>query len=179
MNLMILRFAKLTSMALMALVPVLAQGQDRDSRPLASYEGTWDCEFKIDSTDGTEPRIFNGVVEAKWVLDDKFLEQTGKYRLGENSKPLIIKTMMSFDRTEKRFQYDYFNSFGEIHRSFGQWDKNKKTMTSTRTDKNGNTSTINANFSTPDVETWSIETTDHNGKRLSRIYGTNTRRKDN
>ena len=146
---------------------------------LKHYEGTWDCVFKIESTtDADPPKQFTGVVEGKWVVGDRFLEQTGRYQLSEDSSPLVIRTMMSFDQKQSRYQYDYFTSSGEVHRSYGKWDKSAKTMTSTITDSDGKVTTIVANFSNPDVEKWTIETKDRDGQSTIKLIGTNKRRQD-
>ena len=114
-----------------------------DLSVLKHYEGRWDCRFSIEPiSDGDQRTSFTGVVEGKWVVGDKFMEQTGRYQLDQGSPPLVIKTLMSFDEKQSRYQYDYFNSSGEIHRSIGHWDAKTKTMTSTRTDENENETTI-------------------------------------
>jgi len=156
-----------------------AYGQEIGLKALKSYEGVWDSEFSIVPQDGSTPsKKFTGVVIGKWVLGDQFLDQTGTYQLAESSPPLIIKTMMSFDKKQQRFQYDYFESSGGIHRSYGEWDPEAKKMTSKMTDaESGNVSTFVADFSKPGVEQWVIETKNSEGETLTKIVGTNTRRK--
>lgn len=153
--------------------------QDPELSILKHYEGTWDCVFAIEPTsEGDAPKHFTGVVEGKWVVGDKFLEQTGRYQLNENSPPLVIKTMMTFDKKKSRYQYDYFTSGGEVHRSFGKWNPETKSMTSTMEDDDGKVTTIVAEFATPGVEHWSIETRDRDKKLTTRLTGTNTRQKE-
>ena len=152
--------------------------QDTELGILKHYEGTWNCVFTIEPTsEGESPKRFTGVVKGKWVVGNRFLEQTGQYQLSENSPPLVIKTMMTFDNAKSRYQYDYFTSSGEVHRSFGKWNPETKTMTSTREDDRGNKTTIVAEFGTPDVEHWSIEIKDPEGKLSARLVGTNTRKR--
>lgn len=159
-------------------LPSSTKPQDTDLEVLQHYKGTWDCEFAIESqTDKDDVKKFTGVVEGKWVVGNKFLEQTGKYSLEESSPPVIIKTMMAFDKKQNRYQYDYFISTGEVQRSFGQWDDEAKTMTSKMTDENsGSVTTFVADFSQADIERWTIETRDRDGKLTTKMAGTNTRR---
>jgi hypothetical protein len=154
------------------------QAQEAKLHALDHYAGVWDCQFSISTQQETnEPSTFTGVVEGKWVVGDKFMEQTGSYRLNDTSAPVIIRTMMSYDENKQRYQYDYFNSSGDIQRSFGQWDDSKKTMTSTMTDvSGGNIVSIVADFSTIGTEHWTIESRDPNGKLIMKIEGTNTKR---
>jgi hypothetical protein len=153
--------------------------QDTQLQALNCYEGVWNSDFSIVPTDGSPAtQTFSGVVTGKWVVGDKFLEQTGKYDLAESSPPLVIKTMMSFDQKRDRYQYDYYTSSGDIRRSYGQWDPDAKKMTSKMTDPvSGNVSTIVADFSKPEVESWVIETKNSAGAVLTKIVGTNKRKK--
>ena len=144
---------------------------------LKNYEGNWETEFSIvPQSLAAEPTNFTGRVEGKWSVGGKFLEQTGTYLLTENATPLVIKTMMSFDETQERYQYDYFTSSGDVTRSFGKWDEASKTMTSTMTEEgDGKVTTIVADFSQPGIEKWTIETKNAEGKSTAKIVGTNTR----
>jgi hypothetical protein len=148
-------------------------------KALKSYEGVWDSQFSIMATDGSQPtQTFTGVVTGKWVVGDKFLEQTGTYELSQSSPPLVIRTMMSFDQEQNRYPYHYFLSSGETQKSYGQWDPDAKKMTSEMTEvDSGNVSTIVADFSKPGIEHWVIETKNREGMTLTKIAGTNTRRK--
>ena len=178
MNAVTLSLAFLFCLSGIATTPRSKCLQDLQLQVLNHYEGVWDCRFTISpQQEAAEDRTFTGVVEGKWVVGEKFLEQKGSYRLSDASPLLVIRTMMSFDKKQKRYQYDYFNSSGEVHRSFGKWDDEAKTMTSTMTDgENGNITTIVADFSTAGTEQWTIETKDSNGNITTRIAGTNTRR---
>jgi len=152
---------------------------DSELQVLRHYEGVWDCNFAIEPQEAEgEAKSFTGVVEGKWVVGDQFLEQTGSYRLNETSAPFVIRTMMSFDKKQNRYHYEYFMSSGETQSSFGKWNAESKKMTSTMTnDENGNVTTIVADFGTQDVERWTIETRNRDGKLIGKILGTNTRRK--
>ena len=153
--------------------------EDDGVRVLQNYQGLWDNEFTIESQSADEKTSgCTGIVEGKWVVDDQFMEQTGNYRIGDSASPIIIKTMMSFDKKMKRYQYDYYLSSGEIQKSFGSWDKESKSMTSTMADNgDGKITTIKADFSSENIERWTIETVDRDGKTALKIVGTNTRRK--
>ncbi len=175
-------FVVLVLFLLTTSIAVAANPTDKELRVLKHYEGTWSCEFTIlsqesDTKSDKKPQKYTGVVQGKWVLGNRFLEQTGRYQLDANSEPFAIKTMMTYDRQNKRYQFDYFNSSGAVHRSYGKWNEKTKTMTSTmKDDKNGNTVTITADFSKSNVERWTIETKNKDGKIVGRIVGTNTRK---
>ena len=176
MNVTTLGFAILFCLSGIATPICSTNSQDSERHALKNYEGVWDCKFTIQpQSEGDDPKSFTGVVEGKWVVGEKFLEQTGSYRLDESSEPLVIKTMMSFDVENKRYRYDYFMSSGEVQRSFGKWDADAKTMTSTMTD-DGKVTSIVADFSRENVESWTIETRNEDGKTITKVVGTNTRR---
>ncbi len=145
---------------------------------LNHYAGTWDSQFTIRPlSDHDEPKSFGGVVEAGWIVGERFLEQTGTYQMGDGSQPLVIKTIMSWDNAQQCYRYDYYISSGEIRRSTGRWDTDKKTMTSRfDDDADGRVTTIVADFSRPGVENWSIETRNREGQTVLRVEGANTRR---
>ena len=83
---------------------------------------------------------------------------------------------MSFNNGDNQYRYDYFDSAGGIHHSLGNWNASTKTMTSILKDETtGNTTTIVADFSQPDIEQWRIETRDKNNKKTLLVTGKNTR----
>jgi hypothetical protein len=147
---------------------------------LEHYSGTWDCQFTIESaTAGEEARTFNGVVEGKWVVEDRFMEQTGTYLPDGSTDRFVIRTMMTFAEAENSFHYTYFMSTGQVSTSTGRWNDAAKTMTSTMSDgENNNSTTIVADFSTPGVERWRIEIRKDDGTLVAEVTGTNTRRQD-
>ena len=179
-----MNFLKLaiTSLVLGCLPSVVLGFQNPDEpmlSVLSQYEGVWDSEFSYINQDGMgADEKFTGVVEGKWIVDGRFLDQTGKYQVDEASGLFIIKTVMSYHEKDQNFRFVYFMSSGDIQHSVGNWDPDKKTMTSRMKndeDDDGST-TIVADFSTENVEQWSIESRDGNGKITGRIAGTNKRR---
>lgn len=157
---------------------ILVSAQEGQLKVLRNYEGRWDCEFTIHSqSEREEAKQCSGDVEGRFILGNNFMQQTGRYQLGDNASPFVIRTIMSVDHENDRFQFDYYNSSGEINRSFGRWDPRLRTMTSTmEDDDDGNVTTIVADFSTKDTERWTIETKNRKGKTTLRITGTNKRK---
>lgn len=142
--------------------------------PLDRYVGTWATEFQIVVPAATEPREpFRGEVVARRTVANRFVDQTGTYQLGGDS-PLIIKTIMGYDPVGNTFPFSYFDSTGNRRQSTGQWDPDSETMTSQfAPEADGSVTVIVANFATPGVEIWSIETRDADGSTRMRIEGRN------
>ncbi len=158
-------------------LPTDVTSRDDDKlKPLNHYVGQWDSQFTIESSEGTSDGTkFKGSVTGKWVVGDQFLEQTGEYKIGNET--LVIKTLMTFDTKSQKYRYWYFISSGQTRESMGVWDANAQTMTSTMQEPdNQNIVTIIANFTKQGFESWTIETKSKDGKLVSRIRGTNTRR---
>ena len=153
------------------------QAQENSLQPLEYYVGKWKCDFTIEATAGDNPPVvFAGHVDAQWILNDQFLEQTGSYTPSSGSQPMVIKTLLGWDKQTRQFRFDYFTSGGEVYRSYGNWDAARKTMTSTMTPNDaGETTIIVADFSVPDVESWTIQTRNRNGQVTARIAGRNQR----
>lgn len=153
--------------------------QDRvpELEALNSYLGKWDSEFTIVSHD-KDPldEKFTGKVEANWAVGGRFLEQTGTYTLNSTSPPLVIKTLMTFDVNDQKYRYHFFDSSGEHQESTGKWSAEKKTMTSTMRESDGDEMTTIADFSKPGVENWTIVIRDTKNNSTTKISGKNTRR---
>lgn len=161
----------------LVLIPSIGIAQTDHLKVLDVYAGTWDSEFSIEGPDGQITQKFSGWVSAKWVVGGRFLDQTGTYKIDNSDSEITIKTMMSYDQKNGRYHFVYFTSTGDIRHSNGKWDETTRMMTSEMKDADsGNVSTIIADFSKPGVEHWVIETKDADGKTLTRLSGTNTRR---
>jgi hypothetical protein len=127
---------------------------------------------------GGESRKFSGTVSSAWTLRGRYLEQTGTYNLGATTPPLIIKTLMTFEVKDNRYQYWYFLSDGQKFQTTGQWDQALRTMTSKGSlPGNGNTLIITAKFDENGTESWTIETRNRDNQVVGRMRGINSRRK--
>ncbi len=163
--------------SLMWMFAQIAEPADNQQlRALDHYEGAWDVTLTIEAlTDSGQDQQFTGEVTGKWIVDGHFLEQIGRYRIGDQT--LTIKTIMSFDSKQDRYHYWYFLSGGEVRESTGSWNESQQKMTSTMRDPdNQNVTTFTADFSEAGVERWLIETQNNTGLAVTRIRGTNTRR---
>ena len=158
-----------------------AQGSGPDIKPeldpLKNYLGTWDSEFQIlnDQTNQT-PRTYKGTATGKWIVGGAFMEQSGINILNENSKPMEFKTLMAFNKETKNFDYYYFYSSGEVIKGVASWNEEKKTMTTVRREKNGQSVTITADFSKPNHESWTIVIKGSDGQVRMKIVGKNRKR---
>jgi hypothetical protein len=154
------------------------QEQVPELEALSSYLGNWDSEFTIVSHDKDSiDEKFTGKVEANWSVGGRFLEQTGTYTLDSNSPPMVIKTLMTFDVNDQKYRYHFFDSTGEHRVSTSSWNAEKKTMTSTMREPDGEEMITTADFSAPGIETWTIVITSAKNQSTTKITGKNTRRK--
>ena len=157
-------------------LPAQEFGSVDNLRTLDHYAGEWDSEMTIHKMDpeGSDQQ-FTGSVTASWILNGKFLDQTGTYQIGDSG--IVIKTLMTFDENQSQFRYWYFMDNGETTHSTGQWDETTQVMTSVMDSGNsGDVTTITADFSKPGVESWIIETKNAEGRLIGRLTGTNTRK---
>jgi hypothetical protein len=138
---------------------------------LSNYVGTWDVA--ITSADSS---FTKGEVTATWILDGRFVQQTGALTSADAAAVLKITTLMTYDQNQKAYRMWSFVSNGSTSESSGKWDATKRTMTSINR-RGGETSTTTAKFSDNGKEEWTIVTTNQNNEILGRFGGTNTRRK--
>ena len=139
---------------------------------LDHYAGTWDVQIA-----SKEFPFSKGQDSARWILDGRFLQQSGELRSQEGSAVLKVTTLMTYDPAGKVYRSWTFMSDGAAIESEGTWDPKARVMTSvSRKDGNGGFLTTTADFSEPGVETWKIVYTDRDGKVVSETSGKNTRR---
>jgi hypothetical protein len=139
-------------------------------KALDHYVGVWNVEF----TNKDLP--FKGAKStAKWILDGRFVEQTGELESKEGGRGLKIKTLYTFDAKKNAFRSWTFDSEGSITESDCVWDDKAKTMTSISKKIEGEGfATTTADFSEEGVEKWKIAISDSTGKVTAEIIGKNT-----
>lgn len=140
---------------------------------LSNYVGTWDVA--ITSKDFPFP---NGESSTSWVLDGRFVQQTGVLKSDDGSKSIKVTTLMTYDSEKKMYRMWSFQSNGSTSEGTGKWNEKTRTMTSTSR-QDGTSTTITAKFSDNGIEEWLIVTTNQNNEVVGRTAGTNTRRKNN
>ena len=140
---------------------------------LDHYAGEWTVEFA-----NKDIPFLNAKVTAKWILDGRFLEQSGDLVDRNGAAGFKLKTLMTFDKNKNAYRSWTFTSDGSSLENDCVWDEKAKTMTSIskKTEGEGFTTTT-ADFSQPDVENWKIAISDAAGKVTSEIVGKNTRQK--
>ena len=140
-------------------------------KALSNYVGTWDVAM-----DSKGSGISKGEAVAAWILGGRFVEQSGTLKTANGETALTMKTLMTYDERAKAYRSWSFFSNGMAFEAKGEWDPEKKTMTSV-SQSDGTTTTTTADFSKEGVEQWTIVTTNRNGGVVSELKGTNTRQK--
>lgn len=139
-------------------------------KPLSHYVGKWDIELTSSNL-----QKLKGKATAQWILEGRFVEQSGALYSAEDTAVLKLKTLMTYDPKTKSYRMWSFYSNGSAIEAEGTWDAEKKTMTSVHRD-GGMTTTITADFSKADTEQWKIVTRNAQNRVVSELTGTNTRR---
>lgn len=138
---------------------------------LSNYIGKW--EVAITSRDAP---FTKGEAIAEWILDGRFVQQTGYLTSADGATTVKVTTLMTYDQKVKSYRMWKFLSNGITNESLGKWDASKRTMTSVRSD-DGTTTTTTARFAENGTEQWTIVTTNQKNEVLSNLGGTNTHRK--
>lgn len=139
-------------------------------KALASYVGTWDVAISAGNLPYTQ-----GESTAEWILDGRFVQQTGHLKASDGSV-LKIRTLMTWDQQASEYRMWSFLSNGTVSESSGKWDAGSRTMTSVRSE-GGFTTTTTAKFPEPGVEEWTIVTKNQTNEVVAEISGRNSRRK--
>lgn len=138
---------------------------------LSNYIGTWDVA--ITSQDSP---FAKGESTATWILDGRFLQQTGVLKSSNGATSLKVTTVMTYDPNLKTYRMWSFLSNGSTSEASGRWDPKSRTMTSVSS-HDGTTTTTTAKFTEAGTEEWMIISTNKNNEVIGRIGGANTRRK--
>lgn len=139
---------------------------------LANYVGTWDVA--ITSKDSP---FSKGESTATWILDGRFVQQTGVLKSDDGATVLKVTTLMTYDSEKKMYRMWSFLSNGATSEGTGTWDATTRTMTSTGRQGEATTTTTTATFSDNGIEEWLFITKNRNNEVVGRFGGTNTRRK--
>lgn len=137
---------------------------------LSSYIGTWD--IAITSKDSP---FSKGESTATWILDGRFVQQTGILESADGATVLKVTTLMTYDQERKAYRMWSFLSNGSTSEASGTWDAKNRTMTSISS-QDGMKTTVTARFTENGHEEWMFVTTNQNNEVLGRFGGTNTRR---
>ncbi len=136
---------------------------------LSNYIGTWDVV--ITSPDAP---FAKGRSTAEWILNGRFVQQTGRLISKDRSRVLEVTTLMTYDQQKKQYRMWQFRSDGTSGEATGKWDPTTRTMTSvSRNDQH--TTTTTASVAEAGIEKWSIVTTNRDNEVVFEITGTNTR----
>lgn len=138
---------------------------------LSNYIGIWNV-----SVTSKDSPFTKGESTAKWILDSRFLQQTGFISSEEGATVLRISTLMTYDQERKEYRMWSFLSDGTTSESAGRWDENNRTMTSIRRG-GGTTTTTTAKFTDEGIEEWTMVTTNQGGDVVATLSGKNVRRK--
>jgi hypothetical protein len=158
------------------------QGPSKDVpelQVLKHWIGVWDVEMTVKpNADLPRGMRAKGATTAEWVLDGRFVQQTGTLKPDDGSPAMQVTTLMTYDPRKKVYRSWMFFSTGSVSESEGQWDEKARTMTSTSRDaESGRTTTIKAVFTEDGSESWSFVERDREGKVVSETAGKNARQK--
>lgn len=144
---------------------------------LNSYVGTW--EVVMATSDAPNAVIGKGKSSTKWILDGRFLEQSGTMLMTEGNTSIKVTTLMTFDVGTKTYRSWTFSSNGQATESEAKWDPATQTMTSTScpNPKSHKVVTV-ANFAEAGIEKWKMTITDESGQLVRNLIGKNTRQKE-
>jgi hypothetical protein len=138
---------------------------------LSNYIGTWDVAIASKDAPFTK-----GESTSTWILDGRFLQQTGVLKSDDGANVLKVTTLMTYDSERKTYRMWSFLSNGSTNEASGKWDAENRVMTST-SNQGGITTTTTAKFKENGIEEWTLVTTNQNKEVVGRFSGTNTRRK--
>lgn len=144
---------------------------------LSCYVGTW--EVSGASSESPNAPAFKGKATSKWILDGRFLEQTGVIHASAGGNPTTITTLMTYDADKKIFRTWTFVSDGRATESEGKWDPATQTMTSV--DCPGvkhQVVTTTVNFSEAGIQKWKLVIADQSGTILKQMIGKNVRQRE-
>jgi hypothetical protein len=139
---------------------------------LNHWVGSWDTVIT-----SKESPFTKGRATTKWILDGRFVQQSGSLATRDGSKTMKVTTIMTYDPKRGAYRMWTFVSDGFASEAEGKWDSNARTMTSTSINE-GTTAKTTANFAEDGIEKWEIVVTDRNGMVVTRTSGTNTRLKE-
>jgi hypothetical protein len=137
---------------------------------LSNYVGTWDIAITSKDSPFTK-----GESSTTWILDGRFVQQTGMLQSADGSNAIKITTLMTYDAERRVYRMWSFLSNGSTFEGFGNWDEKTRTMTSTSR-QDGRTMTTTAKFGDNGIEEWLIVTKNQSNEVAGRFSGTNTRR---
>ena len=140
-------------------------------KALDHYVGTWEVEITDKNASFAKSKS-----TAKWILDGRFVEQTGDVIAKDGSVAIRLKTLLTFDAKKNCFRSWIFTSDGSVTEADCVWDEKAKTMTSISKKVEGEGfTTTTADFSEPGVESWKIVIKDAADKVTAEITGKNTK----
>jgi hypothetical protein len=158
------------------------QGPSKDVpelQVLTHWVGKWDIAMTVKpNADLPKGMQAKGVETTQWVLNGRFVEQTGSLELGDDAPGIKVTTLMTYDPRKGAYRSWQFFSTGVVREFEGRWDEKTRTMTSmSRDTESGTKATINATFAADGTETWRIIESNRDGKVVSETTGKNTPRK--
>lgn len=138
---------------------------------LSNYIGTWDVSITSKDSPFTK-----GESTAAWILDGRFVQQTGILKSADDATTVTVTTLMTYDPKLKTYRMWSFVSNGSTSEASGKWDAKNRTMTSTSSE-DCTTTTTTAKFTESGLEEWEFVTRNKSNEVIGRFGGKNTRRK--
>ena len=137
---------------------------------LNHYVGVWDGTL----TSLPEAKIR---INCEWTLGGAFLRHSLTVQPTPDAQPITVLQLMTYDATKQIYRAWSFYSNGSSVQGEGAWDAAVKTFTWTyHEEANGTTTVTKVSFPDADSESTVTQATNRDGKVISEIRGTKTRR---
>ena len=139
--------------------------------PLSNWAGDW--AGQVEKPTLRQPGPSKGV----WIVDGRYLQQSWKIPVDDNSPALSATVISTYDVNEKVYRQWQFLSDGTTGQQTGKWDAAANTMTWTERKPDGLTIVTKARFPNPDLQLWTISGTDRAGQTVFELSGNSKRQK--
>jgi hypothetical protein len=137
---------------------------------LSRYVGEWDTRITSPNAGFT-----TGSVSTRWILGGRFIEQNGTLTSADGTNSIEIRTLITYDVEQNRYQSWTFLSTGSGVSRTGAWDAATQSFKFTG-NEDGTTIVSAADFSEEGTETWKISVISDMGTEEVVLSGVNTRR---
>ena len=155
-----------------ALPSVQSEGPAKDVAELQALDasiGEWDLEATSQG-----PTVATGKVNARWILNGRFVEQLTSLTTKDGSSTVAFKTLMTFDPKSRKYRRWMFLTSGEVLVMDGVWNPKARVMTWV-CNREEDMITLTADFGVEGIESWDIQSVDNSGASILHLQGTKRR----
>jgi len=150
-----------------------APPKPQELRVLERLVGNWDGAGATTVLDSQPVKLpYTGARTRQWILDGRFIEETGKDTDGNE-----VRVLFTFDAQTRQFRMWYFDARGTNTDALGTWDEASQTLATTKDLGNGLTQSGKIHFIDANSHEWTSAVKDAAGKVLWEGGGKLTRKK--